>query len=347
MGTQPIRIGIIGAGGIVTSRHLPGFGKIVDCEVVAVCNRRRESSEAVAREWNIPHVVDTAEALIAREDINTVLIGTYPNLHKELSLAALQAGKHVFCQARMAMNLSEAREMEAAALAHPNFVTAICIGPRLILGEKYIRKLVEDGVLGDIRLVRVNCMEDQWANPDSPAHWRQTRETSGNHIMALGIYNEEMNRIFGPARTVSATGILFNRERKDADTGASVKTDVPESICVSGELESGGHYVYNLSYLSHFGEGDSLEVYGTKGTVLFDVANKTIRLGRVGKDETLQPVTIPDSLRWEWNVEERFAAAIRQGTPVVPDFSEGVLYMQFVEAVRLSLDGASTIRLPL
>ena len=75
--------------------------------------------------------------------------------------------------------------------------------------------------------------------------------------------------------------------------------------------------------------------------------HKTIRMGSVGKDETLQPVTIPDAFRWEWNVEERFAAAIRQGSPVVPDFSEGVRYMQFVEAVRLSLDGASTIRLPL
>ena len=68
MATKPIRIGIVGAGSIVKRRHLPGFAELEDVEVVAVCNRRRETAEAVAAEWNIPHVADTPEAVIGSGD---------------------------------------------------------------------------------------------------------------------------------------------------------------------------------------------------------------------------------------------------------------------------------------
>src|SRR5262245_65729954 len=115
MADMPIRIAIIGAGGIVKTRHLPGFAKVEDCQVVAVHNRRRAGAEAVAREWKIPHVVDSAEAVYGRDDINVVLIGTTPYMHRDLTLRALEAGKHVFCQARMARTLAEARDMADAA----------------------------------------------------------------------------------------------------------------------------------------------------------------------------------------------------------------------------------------
>ncbi|HXG25044.1 MAG TPA: Gfo/Idh/MocA family oxidoreductase, partial [Chthonomonadales bacterium] len=100
MGT--LRIGIIGAGGIVKTRHLPGLTKLPDVRILAVCNRTKESGEAVALAWNIPEVMTDWRALIARDDLDAVLIGTWPYMHAEMSIAALQAGKHVFCQARMA-----------------------------------------------------------------------------------------------------------------------------------------------------------------------------------------------------------------------------------------------------
>src|SRR3989304_9788648 len=129
MSQIPIRIGIVGAGNIVRTRHLPGLAGLEDVRVLAVCNRRRASAEAVAAEWRIPHVEDTPEALIGRKDLNVVLIGTTPHLHRDLTLAALNAGKHVFCQARMARNLAEARDMLAAAQRNPGLVAMICPPP--------------------------------------------------------------------------------------------------------------------------------------------------------------------------------------------------------------------------
>ena len=65
-----VRIGIIGAGGIVKSRHLPGLGQIEGVAVVAVCNRSRASGEAVAREWGIPEVAEDWPELVRRPDLD-------------------------------------------------------------------------------------------------------------------------------------------------------------------------------------------------------------------------------------------------------------------------------------
>ena len=111
-----VRIGIIGAGGIFRSRHFPGLAKIGDAEVVAICNRSEASAGAIAREFGLsPRLTSDPYALIGSEDVDAVMIGTWPYRHCEYVLASLDAGKHVFVQARMAMNLREAKSMYARA----------------------------------------------------------------------------------------------------------------------------------------------------------------------------------------------------------------------------------------
>ena len=83
-------------------------------DLIAVSNRSRESSEAVAREFDIPHVFDKWQDLIASPDIDAVVIGTWPNTHCEMTCAALEAGKHVLVEARMARNRPGARPVRPA-----------------------------------------------------------------------------------------------------------------------------------------------------------------------------------------------------------------------------------------
>src|SRR5262249_48880802 len=96
-----VRIGIIGAGNYSVSRMLPGFQKVEGCEVVAVANRRGETAEKVAAQFGIGRVEDDWRSIIAADDVDGVLIGTPPNVHLEIALAALTAGKHVLCQTRI------------------------------------------------------------------------------------------------------------------------------------------------------------------------------------------------------------------------------------------------------
>ncbi len=315
---------------------------------MAVHNRRRANAEAVAEEWGIPHVVDRPEEVYGREDINVVLVGTTPYLHRDLTVAALEAGKHVFCQARMARNLAEARDMLAAAERHPELVTMICPAPRADPVDRYVRKLLDEGALGDIRLVRVEHLTDLSLDPDAPLHWRMEREVSGNQIMTLGQYVEIVHRWFEPAVAVSAWGKVFTATRKHPDTGKDVHVEIPETVAVSGELKNGAHIVYNFSAVAPFAQGEKIEIFGTKGALIYTPADQQLRIGRVGQDESAAAVQVPPELDTPWTVEADFVSAIREGTPVYPDFRDGLRYMEFMEAVALSLAQESRIvRLPL
>ena len=114
MASQGIRIGLIGAGKNTRDRHIPGFQKVEGLEIAAVANRSRASSQAVADQFNISGVYDNWQELLEDPSIDAVCIGTWPYMHAPITIAALDAGKHVLCEARMAMNATEARAMLAS-----------------------------------------------------------------------------------------------------------------------------------------------------------------------------------------------------------------------------------------
>src|ERR1044072_160181 len=115
-----LRIGIVGAGEIVRRRHLPGLKKHPEVEIVAVSNSTYESSEKFCQE-SAPHATPMQNwaDLLALPDIDAVWIGTPPYMHSAVTVSALEAGKHVFCQARMANDLADAKEMLATSKRFP------------------------------------------------------------------------------------------------------------------------------------------------------------------------------------------------------------------------------------
>ena len=108
MAQDTIRVGIIGAGGNTRSRHIPGLQAIDGVEIIGVCNRSQESSQRVADEFGIPKTYSNWQDAIADPDTNAIVIGTWPYMHCRATVAALEADKHVMCEARMAMNAKEA-----------------------------------------------------------------------------------------------------------------------------------------------------------------------------------------------------------------------------------------------
>ena len=121
--SSTIRIGIVGAGANTRSRHIPGFKAIEGVEVVGVANRSRVSSERAAREFGIARAYDTWQELVEDDAIDAVMIGTWPYLHCPVTLAALDAIKHVLTEARLAMELADAQAMLAAERASPQLTS--------------------------------------------------------------------------------------------------------------------------------------------------------------------------------------------------------------------------------
>ena len=119
MALKRVGVGFIGAGGISRERHLPGLKAVEGVDLVAVANRRVESAEKVAREYGFANVHDDWQDVIDRPDVDAVFVAAPPYLHRDASVAAIEAGKHVFCQARMARTYAEAKEMYAKKNFHP------------------------------------------------------------------------------------------------------------------------------------------------------------------------------------------------------------------------------------
>src|SRR5947209_457 len=129
MVTQRLRIGLIGAGANTRSRHIPGLVAQPGVEIVAVCNRRPESTAAVAREYSIGRTFEHWQDLVAAPEVDAVVVGTWPYLHCAVAVAAFAAGKHLLTEARLSMNAREAHEMLAASRAHPKLVAQVVPSP--------------------------------------------------------------------------------------------------------------------------------------------------------------------------------------------------------------------------
>lgn len=101
MTDRTIRVGFVGAGANTRLHHIPKLRAHPGVELVAVANRTQESGERVAREFGIPRVYDDWRALVRVDDLDAICIGTWPYAHCAITLAALEHGKHVLCEARM------------------------------------------------------------------------------------------------------------------------------------------------------------------------------------------------------------------------------------------------------
>lgn len=343
--SDKIRIGIIGAGGIFRSRHFPGLAKIADAEVVAICNRSEASAGAIAREFGLsPRLMTDPRALISSQDVDAVMIGTWPYRHCEYVLASLDAGKHVFVQARMAMNLREAKAMYARA-RETGLVTQICPSPMAMKGDWLIQRLIGEGYLGDIYHVYTRSFSGDNCDPEQPLHWRQIDRYSGLNALNMGILVEIVQRWAGQMKTISAHAETFTRTRPLDDGQGRGPVERPDSVHIMGQMENGAQAAFLFSSVARFGTDPQVELYGSEGTLIYKLDSDTILGGRAG-DGGLSVIPIPDDEAREWTVEQDFVSAIRGGPPGDTTFEAGLKYMAFTEAVFRSVERGGVVHLP-
>jgi predicted dehydrogenase len=351
---QPLRIGLIGAGANTRKRHIPGLKALPNVEIVAVCNRRPESTTAIAREYGVPHTFSGWQELVADPNIDAVVIGTWPYLHCPITLAALEAGKHVLTEARMSMNAAEAHQMLAASRCYPNLVTQIVPSPYGLKGHEVMIELIQGGYLGELREVYVYSLTAVLADPAAPLSWRQDLALSGYNMLTLGIVHETLLRWVPPPRRVQAQVHAFLPARIDPESGVRRPVGTPDSVQVLTVLENGARAVYHLSGATPFGQGSGIYLYGTEGVLHYDLDTDRIRgMSKRGGRKTahageLEEIPIPEARAGAWRVEADFVEATRGGNPIrFTDFVTGVSYMEFTEAVARSARLGEPVELPL
>lgn len=344
MTTNPIRVGVVGAGANTTLHHIPKLQAIPGVEVVSVCNRSRASSERVASQFNIPTIYDNWWELIAAPDTNAIVIGTWPYLHCRTTVAALAADKHVLCEARMAMNASEAKTMLAAAEAKPHLTAQIVPSPFTLRVDKTVKRLLGAGYLGELLAIEARA-GSTFLNPEAPLHWRQDFDLSGYNVMSMGIWYEALLRWVGEATRVTALGKTFVKLRRDAQSGQLKPARVPEHISILGEMACGAQLSLTVSAVSGLAPADGVYLFGSQGTLYF--SGGKLYGGQKGAT-SLAEIEIPAPEVGGWRVEEEFVGAIRGQEPVThTSFQDGVKYMMFTEAVARSMAEGQAIPLPL
>lgn len=348
MADRTLRIGIVGAGANTRARHIPGFRAIPGVEIVGVVNRTPESTAKAAAELGIPRTFPDWQSLVKDPAIDAVCVGTWPNLHCEVTCAALQQGKHVLTEARMARNAAEARRMLEASQAHPELVAQIVPSPFGLAQGNYIRKLVDEGFLGDLREVVVIGADDAFIDYTQYLHWRQDAEISGLNVLTLGILHESLSRWIPPTTRVFAQTQIFEPKRPSATDQSNLDVTVPDSVQVLTQIDGGARGIYHFSGSILFGPGKQIHLYGRRGTIKLMLTPQELLLcGRVGQKE-LRVIDIPPEQRGSWRVEAEFVGAIRGQEPVkLTDFTTGLHYMEFTEAVARSAATNQPVNLPL
>ena len=350
MGSTPsaqniIRVGLIGAGANVRRVQIPAFRRIPECEIVAVANRSLESSQRVGDEFNIPRAYGNWEQLLDDDSIDAVLIGTWPYMHSTLTLAALEKGKHVLTQARMANTAQEARDMLAASQRHPDLVCQLVPTSTSYRIDNVLKRMIREGYLGEVLSVELQRLQTRFADFGGDLDWRHDRGFSGYNILNIGSSYESMLRWLGRGNRIMAMSRVYVPYRRNA-RGEPTSVTIPDHVDILYELTNGAQVHMRASETTGLSTGNQTWIHGSEGTIYVD-RSQNVFAGRRG-DSQLSEIPNPPADRAYSRVEEEFINAIRglEEVTMVP-FETGIHYMEWTEAVYRSSQTGEAVYLPL
>ena len=339
-----VRLGFIGAGDISQQRHLPNLRAMEGVELVVVCNRSPASSQRVQQQWGFERIAGDWREVVDAGDIDAVFIGTWPYRHCEMSVAALNAGKHVFCQARMCMDWNEAVAMRAASADNPRQVAMICPSPHRVRWERTVKAVLASKDFGDLHSVAVTSTSSANRDPNAVT-WRERAELSGLNVLQVGIFAETLNAWCGEYDSLAAATAIPLHEKRDA-AGAKIRIEIPQVVNITGTLVGGVVITEQHSGLAAGHDCSEIVLHGSKATCRVDLLAQQVLLFRPDQGGAPQ---VLDEVGDPWNVEREFITATRsarRGEPwtVRPDFAEAARYMRKLQAIHDSSQRDQRVR---
>src|SRR5215469_11537247 len=325
-----IRLGLIGASvrGTWSARsHLPALRASTEVELTAVCTTRADSAEASRRAWNARLAFDDWRKMVVSPEIDAVAVVVRVPSHYAPTKAALEAGKHVYCEWPLGRTTAEAVELAALAKAK-GLVTAVGLQARANPVLMHMKELVEAGFVGDLMAVHVMLMREGVLSRPSHRTWQRDAELGANTLtIANGHTVDAMRFVTGDFAGLSA--VVATQARQWLDTGTNKWLDVtsPDNVLISGRLANGAVASIHVGAIPFAGSGYRMEIYGRDGTLVI-CGEESPQLGEVSLEaakgaNTLAPMP----------VEERFRFASRE-TPSGEALNVGQMYVQFARAIH-------------
>ena len=257
-------IGIIGCGKIAQVRHIPEYAEHKDAKLLGFYDINKERAAALAQQYG-GTAYATVEELLANPDIHAVSVCAANFAHAALTIAALNAGKHVLCEKPMAVTLEECEAMVEAAKKNGKFLM-IGHNQRLAKAHAVARKLIVDGLIGDIVTFRTTFGHggpETWSVDPGLNTWFFDKTRAAMGAMAdLGIHKTDLIHFLTGQQVVRTTARVTTLDKKDAD-GNLISVD-DNAVCIY-ELSGGAFGTMTASWTYYGAEDNSTVLYGTKG----------------------------------------------------------------------------------
>lgn len=344
---EGVGIGIFGYG-FIAGAHVEAL-RAVGAGVVAVCGPRREAAEAFARRYGIEGVYTDPQHLLDRADVRAVVVCTPDADHAPLTIAAARAGKHVFCEKPLAMNLAEARQMVAAV----SEAGVVGMTGFLLRGAPVVRRIahtLQSGEAGQLISLHTQRYNASLLGPGAMATWRTDPTRSGLGVLGdLGAHMVDLALLFGgPVRQVSADLLTFVHGLPDATTGRPVALSLDDDVALALRFASGAHGTISLSRVgladSHLPLGRSEIVLNASNLAIVSDGMEHAAVHRLGSapqewpvDETVASLDHGQLLTYLGQELMRgFLAAIAAGRPASPTLEDGLAVQAVLEAAARS-----------
>ncbi|HEY3080172.1 MAG TPA: Gfo/Idh/MocA family oxidoreductase [Chloroflexota bacterium] len=284
---ESVGVGIIGTGTIAQS-HLRTLQESRG-KAVAVFDVMGDRAEQTAQQFGIPYVARSLDDLLARPDVDAVVVCTPPFAHAEATIKALQAGKHVLCEKPFTLDPAEAERMVRAAEKAGKFLACASGRNRYGQGPLKARQMLDDGELGEVYHVRSTSFRFR----GRPGHhifpqsqWFLDKQRAGGGVMMdFAVYTIDLVLwLLGNPKVLSVTAQM--RQVTEEPPPPDVKQDVEDHVVVMMQCAGGKAGLVEAAWVANMDEADGLYVLGTRAGLKFDPLRKiTPRRLEVPPDE--------------------------------------------------------------
>ncbi|HEX8351345.1 MAG TPA: Gfo/Idh/MocA family oxidoreductase [Pyrinomonadaceae bacterium] len=312
--------GLIGCGDIARRRVAPALRDLESCELVAVSRSDAARAEAFAAEFGARRWHADWRDLLKDPDVEAVYVATPVHLHAPQALAAAEAGRHVLCEKPMALSAAECAAMNDAAEAN-GVRLGVAYYRRFYPAVERVGEILRSGEIGAPVVAQMNAFERFEPGADHPRRWLLDKRLSGGGPMFdFGSHRVEvLVNLFGHVTKVrSLSGnVLFDRE-------------VEDTACALMQFEGGAQAVLSVTHAAREPQ-DTLEVFGSEGSVRVDVLNGgrlRIRTAVGERVETHEP-----HRNLHQPLIEDFARAVVEGRPPRVDGRVGQTVSEILELI--------------
>ena len=315
-----VRFGLIGAGDIARKRVGPALRDLGNVDLVGVSRSRAELAESFAKEFGVRKWFADWHDLIADNEIDAVYLATPVYVHAEQAIAAAEAGKHVLCEKPMALTVKGCDEMIAACRAN-NVKLGIAYYRRFYPVIDRVKQIIAAGDIGRISFAQINAFEYFDPPPEHPRRWFVEKEKSGGGPMIdFGCHRIEVfANLFGTVRRFQSivSNDVFGR-------------GVEDTASAIFQFESGACASLTVTHATTDAQ-DTLDVYGTNGSVHIPVLNLGEMTIKTGDTETKE--SHPPAANFHEPLIEDFANAILQDREPQVDGAAGREVSRLVEEI--------------